>query len=173
MSGKSPADHAVPETLRSVLLGTSAIGGALAAALVVTLARPFRADDAAARDRVVRLLLVGVAAHCCHFIEEFVTGFYVAFPRLLGLAPWTPDFFVAFNLFWIAVWVLAAAALREGVRVALWPIWFFAIAAALNGVAHPLLSLGTRGYFPGLVTSPVVGVAGVLLWSRLLPLTRE
>jgi hypothetical protein len=35
-----------------------------------------------------------------------------------------------------------------------------------NGVAHPLLSVATGGYFPGLDTSPVIGI-GVALLSRL------
>jgi hypothetical protein len=36
-----------------------------------------------------------------------------------------------------------------------------------NGVAHPLLSVATGGYFPGLFTSPVVGGIGLVLLSRL------
>jgi len=52
------------------------------------------------------------------------------------------------------------------------PIWCFAIAAIVNGIAHPLLAVAARGYFPGLITSPVVGVVGVLLWIRLIALTR-
>ncbi len=58
-------------------------------------------------------------------------------------------------------------------RWALVPIWFFSLGMALNGVAHSLLALRTGGYFPGLAGSPVVGVFGILLWSRLLAFTRE
>jgi len=39
-------------------------------------------------------------------------------------------------------------------------------------VAHPALSVFTQGYFPGLVTSPLVGVLGVLLLRRLHAVTR-
>ena len=41
----------------------------------------------------------------------------------------------------------------------------------LNGVAYPLLAVDAGGYFPGLITAPVLGVAGAVLWMRLLALT--
>ena len=67
-------------------------------------------------------------------------------------------------------WILSAVALDLGHRAALVPIWFFAIAMLLNGVAHPLLALWAGGYFPGLITSPLSGLVGVLLWRQLLAL---
>jgi hypothetical protein len=36
-----------------------------------------------------------------------------------------------------------------------------------------MLAVIAHGYFPGLITSPVLGVLGVLLWLRLLGLTRN
>jgi len=54
----------------------------------------------------------------------------------------------------------------------LFSIWFLAIASAVNGVAHPVLSLVSGGYFPGLWSSPLVGVAGVFL-LRALPRLSE
>ncbi len=58
-----------------------------------------------------------------------------------------------------------------GYRIALLPVWFFAIGAIVNGIAHPMLAVVSQGYFPGSITSPVVGVLGVLLWVRLQVLT--
>ncbi len=159
------------EGLRSIVLGTSAISVLLAVAIVLAVSRPITNRDPAARDRLLRLFLLGVAVQCLHVIEEFVTGFHVCWPELLGLVPWSGEFFVAFNLTWIAIWVASAVALRGGWRPALVPIWLFTLGMSLNLVAHPLLSLLTGGYFPGLVTSPAVGVFGVMLWSRLLALT--
>jgi hypothetical protein len=60
----------------------------------------------------------------------------------------------------------------RGSRLALFPIWFFALASIGNGIAHPVLAIIARGYFPGLVTSPIVGIVGILLWRRLTLLTR-
>jgi hypothetical protein len=105
-------------------------------------------------------------------MEEFVTGFEQRFPALLGLPAWSERFFVAFNLVWLSLWILSAVGLQRGYRAALFPVWFFAIAAMANGIAHPLLAVVAKGYFPGLITSPVLGVLGVLLWLSLLALTR-
>jgi len=132
---------------------------------------PLRADGDA-RARLARLFLVGLAAQSLHFTEEFLTGFPARFPPLLDLDPRSPYFFVAFNLFWLAVWILSAIGLERGDLIALVPVWFFAITSIANGIGHPLLSVVARGYFPGLITSPVVGVIGLVLWRRLLELTR-
>ena len=48
-----------------------------------------------------------------------------------------------------------------------------AIAGTFNGIAHPALALAAGGYFPGLISSPVIGVAGVLLWRSLLRSTQQ
>lgn len=53
------------------------------------------------RDRLIELTLLGIAAQCLHFTEEFITGFHVRAPRVLGLAPWSSEFFVTFNLAWL------------------------------------------------------------------------
>lgn len=160
------------ETLRSILLGTCGLSTAAIVSLALTLMRRPR-TDAVGRDRAVQLLLIGIAIQCGHFSEEFITGFHVRFPRLLGLAPWPAEFFVVFNVIWMAVWVLSALGVRAGSRIAFFPVWFFAIGMALNGVAHPLLAVASGGYFPGLITSPAAGVVGVLLWQRLCGLTRK
>lgn len=161
------------EGLRSILLGTSALSVAFAVALVLTVARPMLREDPAVRERVFRLLLLGIGLQCFHVIEEFSTGLYIWFPTLLGLQPWSPEFFVAFNLCWIAVWIWSVVGLRAGMRAAMLPVWFFALGMAANGVVHPLLAVGARGYFPGLVTSPAVGIVGVVLMVRLLAATRR
>jgi hypothetical protein len=106
-------------------------------------------------------------------MEEFVTRFADRFPALLGLPVWPEDFFVIFNLIWLSLWILSAIGLQRGYRIALFPIWFFAIAAMANGIGHPMLVVVARGYFPGLITSPVVGIVGVLLWIRLQALTKS
>ena len=97
-----------------------------------------------------------------------MTGFHERFPQMLGLPAWSGEFFVAFNLFWISVWVLSSIGVRTNFRPAFFPVWFFAIGMAGNGFAHPALAIAAAGYFPGLFTSPVVGAS----WgnSRVEPL---
>src|SRR5262245_53283281 len=94
------------QNMRSILLGTSALGVAAVVALLLTLTRRALKPDSPHRDPVINLLLIGISIHCLHFVEEFVTRLNDRFPQELGLPAWSSEFFVAFNLFWIAIWVL-------------------------------------------------------------------
>ena len=156
----------MPDSLRSILLGLIPLQVMLVVALGLAVVRPPRSDTTA-RDRLIALFLIGIAAQSIHFMEEFLTGLYQKWPELLGLTPWSAEFFVIFNVSWIAVWILSAVGLRAGIRAALFPTWFFAIAMAVNFVVHPLLALNAGGYFPGLWSCPLVGVIGVVLLGRL------
>jgi Protein of unknown function with HXXEE motif len=142
-------------------------------ALLLTILRKPVDGDLAGRERTVRVFLIGLAAQCLPFMEEFVTRFQDRFPALLGLPAWSETFFVVFNLIWLSIWTLSAIGLQRGYRFAMFPVWFFAIAAIANGIAHPVLTVVARGYFPGLISSPILGVLGVLLWLRLRALTRS
>jgi hypothetical protein len=106
-----------------------------------------------------------------HFGEELTTGFHTQFPQRFGLAPWPTSFFVVFNLAWLVIWCVAVALLRSGGRAAAFPIWFLAIAGLANGVVHPALAFSVGGYFPGLWTSPAIGIAGLLLLRWLVQTT--
>ncbi|MDP9161240.1 MAG: hypothetical protein M3O09_13555 [Acidobacteriota bacterium] len=136
-------------SLRSVFVGTAALStGAVAALLLTILRRPVD-GDVVGRERTARLLLIGVAAQRLHFMEEFVTGIQDRLPALLGLPPLRENFVVAFNLTWLSVWILSAIGLQKGYWFALFPVWFFAIAAIVNGIARPMLAVVAHGYFPG------------------------
>jgi hypothetical protein len=158
--------------IRSVLSGTAGLSVMVVIAVVLTIARPHVSPDRNVRRRFLLIFSAAIAGQCIHFAEELATGFYQRFPVILGLSPWTPEFFAWFNLGWIAVWVLAAFGLRIGVVAALVPSWFLALASLLNGVAHPLMTVREGAYFPGLYTSPLVGVLGILLLRALGNLTQ-
>jgi len=159
------------ESARSMILGPSVLYGVAAIALVLTiLRRPAKNSDAAI-DAIVRLYLVGIAFQCLHFTEEYVTRFYVRAPEFLGFVAWPSEFFVIFNLTWIALWLFAAVGVKRELRVAYFPLWFFAVGMVGNAIWHPLLCLATAGYFPGLFTSPFAGIIGFMLLSRLRRLT--
>ena len=155
------------ESLRSMLQGTAALWVAVAAALFLTLSRPIPNPQPLARDRLLRLYMVAISLHCMHFLEEFLTGFHLRFPALLGLQAWTVEFFVTVNLACIALWSLSAAGIWSGLRLAYFPLWFLVIAMLANCAAHPAFALLTGGYFPGLATSPLMGWMGVVLWRKL------
>jgi hypothetical protein len=149
----------------SVFVGTLGLTLAALVALVFTIARG-RVSVAF----VPRIRLVSTAAilvQLAHFIEEAQHQFYVRFPELLGLAPWSRQFFLTFNLFWLAAWLLAVLGINAVWRISAFALWFLAIASMANGIVHPLLAFAVGGYFPGLWTSPFVGILGVVLFRAM------
>jgi hypothetical protein len=120
----------------------------------------------------VQLALVTTLLQAAHFAEELSTGFEERFPALFGLSPIPSRGFVAFNIVWLVIWGLSVWGLARRRRLALFPLWFLAIASIVNGIAHPGFALFEGSYFPGLLTAPVTGAMGVLLLRRLLRITR-
>jgi hypothetical protein len=161
----------VSDEVRSILLGTAGLSVAGVAALFLTLSRGGVAKGRTQIQATIRLAVVAVLLQSAHFAEEYATGFYHRFPELLGLTGWSLSFFVSFNLFWLAIWALSIWGLAARWRAALFPLWFLAIGCVANGIAHPLFSVRTAGYFPGLLTAPFVGIVGILLLRRLLLVT--
>lgn len=158
--------------LRSFLTGTIALDVMLLVALFKTLTRREAGSDPAARWRLAGVVGLAVGIQGVHFLEEWATGFYTRFPQLFGLYPWSESLWVSFNLVWIAIWSLAIIGLLAGWRAALFPVWFLAIACAVNCVAHPLMALAVGGYFPGLWSSPLCGVVAFVFLGRLSTFTR-
>lgn len=122
-----------------------------------------------ATERVTasRALGLATAVQSVHFAEEWATDFHVRFPALFGLEPMPLVFFVVFNLTWIAIWIASIPLLRSARKLGFFAAWFLAIAGMLNGLAHPLMALASGGYFPGLVSSPFIGLVSIYLWRRL------
>ena len=147
----------------------------LVAIVAVRLALSRSSPIEAVTERIVASTVLGIttAVQSAHFAEEWVTGFHARFPALLGLDPMPLSFFVAFNLAWIVIWIISIPFLRLGRRAAFFAAWFLAIAGILNGVAHPMMAIASGGYFPGLITSPVIGIAGLILWQRLQRATSD
>lgn len=160
------------DDLRSLLPSATVLGMAGVIALFLTFSRDWAHESKSLIRGAVHITVVATLFQAAHFTEELVTGFHEQFPALLGLPPMPIRVFVVFNLAWLGIWSLSAWGLAARRRVALFPLWFLGIGSAVNGVAHPLLSVLAGGYFPGLVTSPVAGLLGVLLLRRLAPLTR-
>lgn len=157
--------------LSSVLPSVVVLGAAAVIALLLTLARGNAAGNAKQLRATARLAVVALLLQALHFTEELATGFHRRFPEVLGLEAMSLPFFVGFNFIWLVAWGLSVWGLTRRVWAALFPLWFLGLGCALNGIAHPSLSLATGGYFPGLVTSPLSGLAGVLLLWRLFGIT--
>jgi hypothetical protein len=81
--------------------------------------------------------------------------------------------FVWANVTALVVWVAALIAVRQGVVIALLPLWFLGFAEVLNLFLHPYLALKTGGYYSGVVTAPLVGVLGMMTTRELARLTAK
>jgi hypothetical protein len=152
----------------------SAIVLGLAALVSLVLANTWPSPVEAAHERraASRALAVAVVLQGIHFGEEALTGLPERLGPLFGLPPMSYSFFVLFNLTWLGIWLASIKGLASRSSGAFFAAWFLAIAGVLNGIAHPLLAVRTSGYFPGLVTSPFVGLASAWLGYRLLGATR-
>ena len=159
------------DRLLSVIIGTAGLTLAAAAAAVLAWLRRPKPGPPVELRRTAALFGVGICLQTLHAAEEYSTRFYERFPAAVGLAAWPAEFFVLFNVAWLAIWIAAAFGLKSGRRLAFFAIWFFAIAAVANGIAHPLLALRAGGYFPGLWSAPLLGILGVWLWRRLNAIT--
>ena len=156
----------------SLIPSVIALGLAAFAAALLSWRRPSPAGKTVQRLAAARVMTAAIAIQGIHFAEEAMTGFHERFPGYFGLPEMPFSFFVLFNLVWLGIWVVSIRGLRAGRPAAFFAAWFLAIAGALNGVAHPLLALAAGGYFPGLVSSPFIGLAGVWLWFLLREATR-
>jgi hypothetical protein len=151
----------------SVFPSVAALGLVALAAARLAWQRTSPVPLAPERISASRALALATAVQCAHFAEEWITGFHIEFPALFGLEPMALSVFVAFNIAWIAFWLMSIPAIRLARRTAFFAAWFLAIAGVLNGIAHPLIAVGTAGYFPGLISSPFTGLACLVLWQRL------
>ncbi len=143
------------------------------AALFLTLTRQLPLESKTARHAAARALALAVGVQSIHFAEEAATGFHERFPAVFGLPAMPFSFFVVFNVTWLGIWAASVPGLRSGRAAAFFAAWFLAIAGMLNCIAHPLLAIAARGYFPGLASSPLIGAAGVLVCIRLRSATER
>lgn len=153
--------------LQSLLPSIFVLGLAALAALILANNRPSPPENAALRRSASQALSIALVIQAMHFSEEALTGFPARLGALLGLPAMPMSFFLSFNLLWLGIWILSIPAIRSARAVAFFAAWFLAIAGMINAIAHPLLAVAAGGYFPGLVTSPLIGAAGAWLWLRL------
>lgn len=118
-------------------------------------------------NEFLKIFLTGIFIQLIHFMEELYTGFYKQFPPLLGLNEWTKSFFIIFNLSWIFIWITSCIGIFKRILISYILVWFLTISLILNGIAHPLFSIISKGYFPGLITSFIGGAWGLLMLSKL------
>jgi len=143
----------------------------LAISLLMTLKRPQIKADVRANRRLFLIVGLTIFFQAIHFVEELFTGLYIDFPVMFGYPPMEFSVFAWINIVLLIIWIISLLAVRRGVLIALFPLWFLGFAELLNLSLHPLAALIVGGYFPGLITGPVAGVFGVLTLRELLRVT--
>ncbi len=157
----------------SLIPTMTALAAPAAAAVILTVVRPRLRADLRRSRRLLVVVGLTIAAQAVHFGEELLTELYVAFPTTFGFPAAQQSVFVWANMTALAVWGAALIALRQGHVLALLPLWFLGLAELLNLFLHPYLALKTGGYYPGVVTAPLVGVLGILTIRQLTRVTAK
>ena len=111
------------------------------------------------RGQLVFLFLI--LAQGAHSIEEYVTRLYEVFaPARFVSSLVSNDLalgFVVVNASFVmfGLWCWAVP-VRSGWHAARGLVWFWTILELGNGIGHSALALSRGGYFPGVVTAPLL-----------------
>ena len=150
-----------------------ALAGPATAAVILTALRPGTSPDLRRSRRLLVVVGLTISAQVLHFVEELRTELYVAFPTTFGFPAAPQSVFVWANITALVVWAAALVAVRHGSVIALIPLWFLGFAGLLNLFLHPSLALNAGGYYPGVVTAPLVGVLGIATIRELARVTAK
>ncbi|MHC4234793.1 MAG: hypothetical protein ACYSUQ_06730 [Planctomycetota bacterium] len=148
-----------------------ALAAPAAAAVVLTALRPRLPPDVRESRRLFLVVGLTISAQVLHFVEELLTELYIEFPTTFGFPAAEQSVFVGANLTALAVWVAALLAVRQGIVIALLPLWFLGFAELLNLFLHPYMALRAGGYYSGVVTAPLAGVLGIMTIGELVRVT--
>jgi len=117
--------------------------------------------------RFVPVLLLAVFVQGAHLAEEMWSGFYRAFPPVVGDGPWSARQFMIFNVIWLAIFLAAILGVLRQWRPAYVATLFLAIGGGIgNGLGHFALAIQAHGYFAGLYTAPFALLVGITLLFR-------
>lgn len=111
------------------------------------------------RGKIVFLFLI--LAQGAHSIEEYVTKLYEVFAPARFVSSLVSNHlalgFLILNtaLVTFGLWCWAVP-VRSGWQAARGLVWFWTILELGNGIAHSALALSRGGYFPGVVTAPLL-----------------
>lgn len=110
---------------------------------------------------VRRVFLLLILAQAAHSIEECVTKLYAVFPParfVASLVSANPGLgFAIANVLLVAFglwcWIFPV---RKSWHVGPALIWFWTILELANGISHSIFALLRGGYFPGVITAPLL-----------------
>ena len=118
--------------------------------------------------RTQRAFVLLILAQAAHSLEEYVARLYDVFPPARFLSSLFSDDlrtgFVIANVLLISFGLWCWAVLvRRGWPSALGLAWFWAVLELTNGAIHLGLAVVRGGYFPGVLTAPLLIATGAWL----------
>jgi len=128
------------------------------------------------RTRIAFALLL--AAQAAHSIEEYIAKLYDVFPpaRVVSsvFSDDLPKGFIIANVLLISagLWCWAIP-VRRGWPSATALAWFWAALEIVNGTVHSIFAIARLGYFPGVLTAPLLIASGAWLSMSLVARTGD
>ena len=119
------------------------------------------AQDSLLEHKVQIVFLSLILAQAAHSIEEYVTRLYEVFAPARFISSLVSNNlalgFLVFNVALVAfgLWCWAVP-VRSGWNAARGLVWFWVILELGNGIGHSALALSRGGYFPGVITAPLL-----------------
>jgi len=119
------------------------------------------AQDSLLEHKVQLVFLFLILAQAAHSIEEYVTRLYEVFAPARFISSLVSNNlalgFLVFNVALVAfgLWCWAVP-VRSGWNAARGLVWFWVILELGNGIGHSALALSRGGYFPGVITAPLL-----------------
>ena len=107
------------------------------------------------------MFLFLILAQAAHSVEEYVTRLYEVFaPARFVSSLLSNDLAIGFLLFnaglvMFGLWCWAVP-VRSDRHAAIGLVWFWTILELGNGIGHSAFALSRGGYFPGLLTAPLL-----------------
>jgi len=124
-------------------------------------------------DRILPLYLLLLGVQFLHFAEEYLTGFHIEVPKLMGQEAYSLDYWTTFNMVAYFIFTLGGIIIFKRLKeYMIVPLFFIIVGVILNSIGHILISMCMGGYFPGLYTSFVYLVVGPIIIKIILEETK-
>lgn len=114
--------------------------------------------------KVMVLYLLGLGFQFLHFAEEHAFAFDRRFGLLFGGKPYGHNLFVSFNMAAYFMFILGGLGFYKNIKPLMFIAMFFIVYGMIgNAIGHIGFCIASGGYFPGIYTSFLNIIPGILL----------
>lgn len=125
-------------------------------------------------NKLLPLYLLALGIQFIHFTEEYLTGFTIELPQLSSQAPYPTDYWLIFNMLAYFIFLMGGIIIFKQIKsLMIIPLFFIIVGVIFNPLAHILLSIYVRNYFPGLYTSIVYVILAPVIVKTIWKETRS